>query len=85
MNMRAPLSDRRAQMATQDTNSDEFLAPTPWGPLRSRARDILQILPILALIGILAGTAYVAYDLIEKRFEQQEVIIQSVISFCSQK
>lgn len=64
----------------QDKPSDEFQIALPWGTVRSRTKDVMQMLPMLALIALIGGAGWLLYGLAQEYIAMQRASIADILA-----
>lgn len=59
--------------------SDEIQIATPYGNITSRTRDIMQMLPLLAMIAMGAAAGWLLYKLAEEYIAIQRASMQEIL------
>ncbi len=62
-----------------DKPSDEIQIATPYGNITSRTRDIMQLLPLLAMIAMGAAAGWLLYGLAEEYILMQRTGMEKIL------
>lgn len=61
--------------------SDEFQIALPWGGIvKSRTKDIMQMLPLLALLALIGGGGWLLYGLAQEYIAMQRTSIADILA-----